>query len=159
PNNFVWNVNVTVDGGAPAADTDRLIVQTPGATAETAVYTPSASDGGTLNLTSLTSLVTLTGIEALTYDGQGDNDSLTVVGTSGPDTILHTPGANDQAGTFQVNSLLPISYQNLGNGAALGVDGAGDTDTFVYYGTSANDTFVVGLAGQVTLNSRLAVST
>ena len=40
PNNAVWDVDVTVNGGPPAADTDRLIVETPGAGAETVVYTP-----------------------------------------------------------------------------------------------------------------------
>ena len=30
PNNAVWDVDVTVNGGPPAADTDQLIVQTPG---------------------------------------------------------------------------------------------------------------------------------
>ena len=40
PNNAAWDVDVTVNGGPPAADTDQLIVQTPGAAAESAVYTP-----------------------------------------------------------------------------------------------------------------------
>jgi hypothetical protein len=165
PNNAVWDVDVTVNGGPPAADTDRLIVQTPGAAAETVVYTPTASDGGTLNLTSLSSLVTINTIEVLSYDGQGDNDSLTIVGTGGADTIVHTPGATDQAGSFQVNSLLALSYQNLGSGGSLTADGGGDTDTLVYNGTNANDSFTIdgsgagGGAGQVTLNSRPVLNT
>jgi hypothetical protein len=162
PNNQPWNVNVTVNGGAPG---DQVIVQTPGPTSETVVYTPTAADGGMLALTSLSSLVTMTGIAGLSFDGQGANDRLTVVGTSGNDTIIHTPGANDQAGTFQVNSLLPLSYQNLGSGGSLTVDGGGGTDTLVYSGTAANDSFTidgsgaVGGPGTVTLNSRLTVNT
>src|SRR6185369_2126773 len=152
-------VDVTVDGGPPAAGTDQLIVQTPGAGAESATYTPTASDGGSLDLTSLSSLVTLTGIEALTYDGQNDNDSLTIVGTGGDDSIVHTPGATDQAGSLQVNGLLALSYQNLGGGGGLTVNGAGGTDTLTYNGTAANDTFTIGAAGQVTLNARLVVNT
>lgn len=159
PNNAVWDVDVTVNGGAPAADTDRMIVQTPVAGAEAALYTPSAPDGGTLDISPLSSLLTLTGIEALTYDGQGDNDTLTVMATSAADTIIHTPGVNDQAGTFQVNTLLPISYQNLGATGALTVNGAGLADTLVYNGTAANDAFVVGAAGQINLNTRLVVNT
>jgi hypothetical protein len=166
PNNAFWNVNVTVNGGPPAADTDRLIVQTPGMGAESVVYKPTAADGGTLDLQSLSpmhSLVTINGIEALSYDGQGDNDSLTIVGTDGDDTIVHTPGANNQAGSFQVNSLLALSYQNMGSGASLTVDGAGNspggTDTLVYNGTAANDSFTIGAAGQVNLNSRLVLNT
>jgi hypothetical protein len=159
PNNATWNVNVTVNGGPPAADTDRMIVQTPGTGAESVTYTPTASDGGTLNLTSLTSLVTMTGIEVLSYDGQGDNDSLIIVGTSSDDTIIHTPGANDQAGSFQVNSLLALSYQNLGSTASLTVDGGGGTnDTLVYNGTPTNDSFTIGTAGQVNLNTRLVLN-
>src|SRR6266511_3002117 len=100
PNLAPWDVDVTVNGGLPAADTGRLIVEVPGA--ETAIYTPTAFGGGTLDLTSLSSLVTIKTTEVLIYDGQGDNDSLTIVGTSGDDTIVHTPGANDQAGTFQI---------------------------------------------------------
>jgi photosystem II stability/assembly factor-like uncharacterized protein len=122
PNNAAWNVSVAVNGGTPATDTDQLIVQTPGTGAESVVYTPGTSDSGTLNITSsnlLVTNVTITGIDVLSYDGQADNDSLTIVGTIDPDTIVHTPGANDQAGTFQVNSLLALSYQNLGSGGSL----------------------------------------
>jgi len=159
PNNAIWDVDVTVNGGAPAGDTDRLIVQTPGAGVETATYTPTAFDGGTLNLTSLSSLVTINTTEVLIYDGQGDNDSLTVVGNGAGDTIVHTPGANNQAGSFLVNDLLAISYQNLGGAGSLTADGAGGTDdTLVYNGTSGNDNFTIGAAGQVTLNSRLVVN-
>jgi hypothetical protein len=157
PNNAVWDVEVTVNGGVPAADTDRLVVQTPGAAAETVVYTPTAADGGTLDLTTLSAPVTITGVEQLSYDGQGDNDSLKIVGSAGPDFILHSPGVNDQAGSFRVNTLLALSYQGLGAGGAPAVDGAGGNDTLVYDGTAGNDAFVVGMAGQVSLNSRLPV--
>ena len=159
PNNAVWEVNVTVNGGPPAADTDRLIVETPGAGAETAVYTPTAFDGGTLDLVSLSSLVTINTIEVLIYDGQGDNDSLTIVGTGGDDTIVHTPGAGDQAGSFLVNSLLALSYQNLGGGGSLTANGAGGTDTLVYNGTVGDDIFTISSTWQVNLNSRLVVNT
>src|SRR5262249_6323621 len=88
PNNAVWDVDVTVNGGAPAADTDTLIVQTPGndpgtlgLDPETVTYTPTAFDSGTLDLSSLSSLVTINTTEVVIYDGQGDNDSLTIIGT------------------------------------------------------------------------------
>lgn len=159
PNNAVWDVDVTVNGGTSAADADRLIVQTPGARAETVAYTPKAANGGTLNLTSLSSLITLTSTEALRYDGQRDNDSLKIVGTGRANTIVHTPGSTDQAGRFQVNSLLALTYQNLGGRGRLTADGAGGNDTLVYNGRAVNDRFSIGAAGQVNLNSRLVVNT
>ena len=157
----VWDVDVTVNGGAPSAPSpggDRVTVETPGAGAETATYTPTAVDGGTLNLTSLSSLVTLAGVEQLSYDGEGDNDSLTVVGTGGGDAIGHTPGAADDAGTLRVNGLLALSYENLGAGASLSADGGGGTDALTYDGTANNDAFTVD-AGGVRLNTRLLLST
>jgi hypothetical protein len=165
PNNAVWDVDVTVDGGLPAADADRLIVQTPVAGAETVTYAPTASDSGSMGLEPLSSSIEITGIEALTYDGLGDNDSLTIFGTALDDTIVHTPGAGDQAGSFQVNNLLALGYQNLGTGASLTAHGTGGTDTLIYTGTAANDAFVVngagvvGGAGVVSLNTRLPVNT
>ena len=102
PNNAVWDVDVTIDGGTPSAGdpsgSDRLVVETPGGAAETAVYTPTSADAGTLDLTSLSSLITLNAIEELLYDGEADNDSLSVVGTGGADIITHIPGSTDQAG-------------------------------------------------------------
>jgi hypothetical protein len=158
PNNAPWNVNVTVNGGPPG-DTDQLTIQTPGPAPETVVYTPTAADGGTVNLSTLNSLVTLSGFEVLSYDGQSANDSLTVVGTSGNDTIVHNPGANDQSGSVQVNSLLGISYSNLGSTGAVTIDGGLGTDTLVYNGTALNDSFTIGAAGQINLNSRVVVNT
>ena len=40
PNGAVWDVDVTVNGGPPAGDTDRLIVQTPAPGAEQIVTPP-----------------------------------------------------------------------------------------------------------------------
>ncbi|WP_119272492.1 beta strand repeat-containing protein [Taklimakanibacter deserti] len=158
PNGAVWDVDMNLNGGPPATGTsDRVIVQTPGIV--TASYTPTAFDAGTFDLASLSSLATLTGIELLSYDGQGDDDSLTVVATGGDDTIVHSPGSNDQSGSFQVNSLLGLSYQSLGSGASLMADGAGGTDTLIYNGTGANDAFTIGTAGQVNLNTRAVLNT
>jgi hypothetical protein len=157
PNGAIWDVDVNIFGGPPAADTDRVIVQTPGQV--TASYNPTAFDGGTLNLSSLTSLATLDGVEMLDYDGQGDDDDLTVFATGGDDTIIHTPGADDQSGQFQVNSLLGLNYQTIGSGASLTADGLSGNDTLVYNGTVANDDFTIGVAGEVSLNTRVVLNT
>jgi hypothetical protein len=158
PNGAIWDVDVTVDGGPPASDTDRLIVQTPAAGAETALYTPTGANAGTLDLTSLSSLVTIVDTEALNYIGQTDNDALTIAGTGGADVFVHTPGTTDQAGTVQVNSLLALSYASLGAGGSVTASGGAGTDTLVANGTTANDTFTVGAAGQVNLNARVVLN-
>ncbi|HET9217976.1 MAG TPA: hypothetical protein VFR18_13410, partial [Terriglobia bacterium] len=126
--------------------------------AESVTFTPAAADGGTLNLISLSSLVTIVATEALLYDGRTDNDTLTTVGTAAGDVFVHTPGATNDAGTLQVNSLLALVYQNLGSGGALTADGGGGSDTLVAYGTAVNDSFTVGAAGQVNLNSRVVLN-
>lgn len=153
PNNAAWDVDVTISGGPPAVDGDRVIVQTPGAAAEAVAYTPTAADAGTLNLSSLSSLVTMSEVETLSYDGQNDSDSLTVLGGAGDDdTIVHTPGATNQAGNFAVNGLLALAYQNIGAAALLTADGLGGADTLVVNGTGVNDAFVVN--GNIALNVR-----
>jgi hypothetical protein len=152
PNTPTSLSEIFINGGDPSG-VDTLSVTGGG----DVTYTPTASNGGLLELTSLP--VKINGIEILSYDGQGSNGSLTIVGTSGDDTIVHTPGANDQAGSFQVNNLLPLSYQNLGSGGSLTVDGGAGADTLVYNGTPADDLFTVNGSGQVILNSRLPVNT
>jgi hypothetical protein len=153
--------HLTVNGNA-GNDSISVNVVSPGA--ETVVYTPTASDGGTfdldpLNLDLLSSPLIISGAEVLTYDGGGDGDSLTVAGTDGDDTIVHNPGANNQAGSFQVDSLLALNYQNLGSSGSLTADGAGGTDTLVVNGTAVNDDFMILVGGEVDLNTRLVLNT
>jgi len=102
------------------------------------------------------------GVEQLIYDGEGAGDSLTVNGTAGGDTIVHTPHAGIDEGHVRVNTLLGISYQNLGAGAGLTIDGGDGDDTLAVDGTSLSDSFTVAAAtGSVTLanahGTRLAV--
>ncbi len=158
PNGAIWAVNVTINGGEPAAVGDRLVVRTPGAAgAENVAYTPNAADGGTLNLISLTSPVVINQIETLVYDGQNDGDTLTVLGGGGADVIVHSPGATDQAGTLAVNTLLALSYQNMGALASVRADGQGGADTLVLNGTALNDSLSVETGALVGLNARLKV--
>src|SRR5262249_6087882 len=116
PNNAVWNVQVTLIGGSPSAgstDSDLLAIDTPGA--NTVTYAPASANSGLFTLVQATnSVVSINSIENLFYDGQGGNDTFTVIGTAGNDTITHTPGPADNKGKFQVNNLLAIDYQNLG---------------------------------------------
>ncbi len=100
PNNAVWNVDVTIVGGPPAAVTgdsgDVFELETPGPAAQTVIFTPTGIDTATLNDTTNSSLITLTnffmiplfyisspgGIEQVIYDGQAGADNLTVQGTA-----------------------------------------------------------------------------
>ncbi len=176
PNNAVWDVDVTIAGGPPAAVTgdsgDVFELETPGN--QTVIFTPTGIDTATLDDTTNSSLITLTasftipaipytsspgGIEQVIYDGQSGSDNLTVQGTAGDDTIVHIPGALDNAGTFRVNSLLGLDYQNLGTGSVLTVDGQGGTNTLIAIGTTANDLFQVdATTGTVHLNARQPIA-
>ena len=99
PNNAVWNVQLFIAGGTPAAPTgdqgDVLELETPGT--QTVIYTPTGIDTGTLNDTTNTSLITLApftipgswdytsspgGIEQVIYQGLGGGDTLTINGTA-----------------------------------------------------------------------------
>jgi hypothetical protein len=157
PNNAAWDVDVEFDGRPPAvlAEADRLFVQTPGGSAETVKFYPNAVDGGSLNMSSLSSLITLTRIDAFVYDGRNDGDTLEVNGTTADDMIVHTPAGNDQAGTITVNNLLPVTYQNLGTAATLQVLGGPGADNLTVTGTAANDRFTVEASRTVALNQRL----
>ncbi|HUY90682.1 MAG TPA: DUF4214 domain-containing protein [Pirellulales bacterium] len=104
-------------------------------------FTPSSANAGTI--TGLGPTVNISTVEQLVVNGQGGNDSLTINGTSGNDTIVSTLGAANDAGTLAVNSLLALSYQNLGPGGSLAIAGNGGTDTLVANGTAGADAFVV----------------
>jgi hypothetical protein len=163
-NNADWNVDVTIQGGAPSAASDRLVIETPGAGAETVQWNPTGSDSGTMSIVETNPAdatnVSVSGIELLIYDGEADNDSLTVNGSAGDDTFTHTPGAGNDEGTLRVNTTLAMQYQNLGTGASLTAAGGTGSNTLIYNGTSADDQFTVAAAAaDVNLNSRLALHT
>jgi hypothetical protein len=195
PNNAVWNVQLFIACGPPAAVTgdqgDVVELETPGS--QTVSYTPSpttftipplpigvtitvptpgASDTAVFNDTTNTSVISITpftlsvlalfnytsspgGAEQVIYDGQTGADNLTVLGTAGDDTFIHLPGSADNAGTFKINSLLGLDYENLGSGSVLTVNGLAGTNTLIADGTTANDLFQVdATTGTVHLNNR-----
>jgi hypothetical protein len=163
PNLAAWNVALTLDGGPSSALGDQLVVSTPGA--NQATYTPSTANSGTLGVTNSNGNVTgvtITDIESFIYDGQAGGDSLKMVGSSAANAFTLTPGATNDAGTLSMDSTLPVSFQNLGIGGQVVVDGNGGADTLTYNGTPANDTFVVdnsALGGQINLNARVPLLT
>jgi len=189
PNGAVFSMEIDVAGGAPSdgADNegDRLVLETPGT--DTIIFTPTGSDTGTVlmdedgdgvfglgdTIINIGQFVDACpplnydsspgGVELFEYDGEGGNDSFTVVGTLGDDTIVHTPGSADDEGAIRVNSLLGVNYQNLGAGATFTVEGGGATvdgvDTLVVRGADSDDDFsVAGLTGAVALNNRLVIN-
>lgn len=175
PNNAVWNVQLTVAGGTPAAATgdqgDVLEYETPGQ--QTITYTPGAIPGtGVINDTTLSSSITIAqflcpvdnlpssqgSIEKLILDGEGGNDNVTVIGTAGNDNIVQTPGALLDSGSIAVNNLLGVTYEDLGAGATLAINGAGGTDTLIVDGSANNDVFGVLANGNVTNAGHLTVT-
>jgi len=170
PNVPTGLTGITVSGGDPTAS-DKLIVNGTAAQ-ETITYMPDVTPVAN-NTVAITALPTVhfSGIENLVINGQGGNDTLKVVTPAGPDTVTLTPGAAADSGDITVTnttggtvnaSATPLSFTNLGaTGNLMLLDGTGgaSTDTFVYNGTPANDTFTVAATGAVTLNTQIAVNT
>ncbi|MFV2069643.1 MAG: beta strand repeat-containing protein, partial [Pirellulales bacterium] len=170
---------------------DVVEVETPGAAADRVFYTPTSSETGTVLLdedgdgiytdASTDSLIQIVsefvidcdgddvneyrsstgGVEQLVYDGEAADDELTVVGTTGDDTIIHTPGSTVDAGQVAVNSLLPMRYQNIGASGTLTIEGyaqAGLGDNLVVNGTPGVDRVdVAATTGTVTLSNTAGV--
>ncbi|HEX5497870.1 MAG TPA: hypothetical protein VFX03_01540, partial [Thermomicrobiales bacterium] len=183
PNGAAWNTQVMIAGGAPAGQPglngDDFTLETPGPNNQV-TYQPTNVDGGVFSLTQTaagadTTTITLTsapftipaigytssagGFESAAYDGQGAGAALTINGTANDDAITHTAGSVDDAGKFEVNSLLALSYKNLGAGGSLRVNGTGGADTLTVDGTADNDAFAVdGTSGTVHLNNRVAIA-
>jgi hypothetical protein len=174
PNRAVWDVDLTVVGGPPAAPTgdsgDVFELETPGT--QSIVFTPTGINTGTISDVTNSSLVTLTdsftiaelytsspgGVEQVVYQGLDGNDTLAVNGTGSADTITVTPGPAADAGTLQVNNLLGLVYQGLGATATLLINGTGGADALVVNGTAANDAFeVVAAIGAVSLNANITI--
>ncbi|HEV8292104.1 MAG TPA: calcium-binding protein, partial [Tepidisphaeraceae bacterium] len=165
PNNADWDVDVTINGGLPA-DGDVVIVNTPGDDAETSTFTPTAFDKGTLSIAEANpanaSLITLSGVEQLIYDGQTDADWLTITGNASANVIVHEPGAANDEGSLRVDSMLALNYQNLGSSARLQAAGGAGADRLDYHGTIFNDKFTIDtsfVGGRVGLSSRLGLLT
>ena len=148
---------ITVNGGDPSTDADTVTI-TGDTGADGANFTPNAVDGGSFATTGLATAIDLNGIERLIYDGENDNEALTITGTNGADAFNHVAGSANDAGTVQINNLLAIEYVSLGTGAAADVilTSGGGTDTATLSGTSGDDTFAVDGSGDVVINTPLA---
>ena len=122
---------------------------------DTITYTPTAANAATITGAGPLAVVATT-IEKVKVNGQGGDDTFTVQGTSDNDQIVHTPGATADTGMLQVNSLVPVEYQNLGQTPTINISGGGGSlDELVVVGTEASDAFNV----LATSNSVSMVST
>ena len=103
--------------------------------------------------------ITVVETEHLIYDGENDNEALTIIGSSAEDIFVHTPGNAIDAGSIGLTSsvfgtLLGLSYEDLGAAGNLTVSGGvgGISDRLVALGTSHNDAFrVQAVTGRVEL--------
>ncbi len=149
----IVDVDVNVNGGDPTASDSVVVKGTTDADAFT--VTPTADDAGTV-VVNLFNPVNLMGVEHVTLDGLGGDDLLVIATDSGDSAIELTPGATGDAGDVQVDSWLPISFQNLGADGIVTMLDNGGTDTFIYNGTDGSDAFTVG-NGTIFLDARVPV--
>ncbi|MFK8114092.1 MAG: choice-of-anchor Q domain-containing protein [Rubripirellula sp.] len=141
-------VMINVDGGLPTAGSDDLRVTGVDGVADVANWTPNAADGGVLALTGQLP-INVALIENLFYDGETDDELLTVTGAG---TAQHTPGAFVDSGIIDLATgnltNLGINYENLGSAGSVSVSGAG---TLAVLGTDTGDAIgVAATTGTVT---------
>jgi len=161
------DVTVIVNGGdstgdSPSASGDIVTITGRAGGADGANYTPQDVDGGQFAFTGLTTAIDLNQVEGLIYDGVNENETLTVTGQADDDTIVHTPGASVDAGSVQVDNMLPIQYVSLGVTGSVSVDGGGQVtaDALQYVGTQLDDQFdVAATTGTIDLQTTSIVAT
>ncbi|MFO0867988.1 MAG: dockerin type I domain-containing protein [Pirellulales bacterium] len=134
---------INVDGGAPTTGGGDTVTITGTIAADAPTFTPTSANSGSFDTATLATAIGLTNVEGLIYEGGALNNTLTVLGTGGADTLIHTPGAARDAGRVAVNSLLAISYTNLGTGGSVALNGQGGLDTVVAQGTSGDDSLTL----------------
>ncbi|NND97529.1 MAG: hypothetical protein HKN47_09405, partial [Pirellulaceae bacterium] len=142
---------VNVNGGLPTAGSDELRITGVDGIDDLPTWTPSSSDAGVMQLAGQAP-INVTGIEHLIYDGESDDENLTV---SAVGRFVHTPGAATDRGRVDLTGdqfgltgeSLGISYENLGGGGSVTAVGGGQGDTLVLLGTGGADTLNVTFPG------------
>ena len=127
--------NLTVRGVDGGPDNDNLI------------WEPTGVGGGNLQVGAQVlgvNPLVVSGVEALVYDGESQNETPEVRGAG---RFVHTPGADRDAGTVQLDNWLAISYLNLGLNGTVTVAGTGGGDTLVALGTDSSDVVDVSFPG------------
>lgn len=132
--------------GGPGIEDQVTVVDTTGTGRDFEVR-PTTATTGTVTAADQATTVALDGTEAVALDGRGGDDRVTVVTPAGAQHLTVSPGTNADAGLVRVGSLLPISFQQTGEGGHLTtVDVDGERrDTVVLHGSTISE--VVDLAG------------
>ena len=145
-----------VEGGVLAAGNDTLTVTGVDGVNDLPVWTPSAMDAGVLTLSGQAP-IRATGIEHLRYDGQSDDEDLTV---SGAGDFVHISGMAPDAGRVNLTSdgaaFLTIQYANLGSGGRVTAAGTGTADSLTARGTETADRIDVAFTGPNAIDVDLA---
>lgn len=163
PNGAVWDVDVFVAGGPPAAS-DRVKLETPGDQVDEVVYTPFEDDSGRIDIVNLNSTIIMNefsavlndvnytsspgGVEHVVYDGGDGQDLLTIVGDDDNNRFVHTPGTTRDSGQIRMDSTPDLTYENLGVDGTVSVEGGGGEDVLVALGTDGVDTLDVEFPAQ-----------
>ena len=154
PNDAVWDVDVTINGGPPTAS-DKVVVETLYVGDETVAYTPTGINSGLLDISSLSSPITLTDVEELIYNGSSidDSDSLDRHHRQRRHRPRRQPGRRRRHPVdVNGNALLSLTYLHVLSVTVTGT-------TAVIQGTSANDTITVdAVTGVVTVTNLLGFS-
>lgn len=157
PSSAVWNVDLTVIGGAPGTTTgvgqqgDVFTLETQGS--QTVTYSPTG-----IEVLELSSQINISGVEQIVYEGQG-TDTLIINGTNVDDNFVVNLG-NGGSGSHRSNGAPTFDYS--GANAVTTNGGSGGFDVLSILGSAGIDTVTstataVTIAGQgtVTLGSNL----
>ncbi len=164
PNNAVWNVQLTIDGGAPPQDSDKVVLGTPGLP-DTVIFSPTDQDSATLNIVNLTSLITMNNVEKTVYSGQGGNDNLTVTVPRrriGNQLHARRHGRRRQYYALRLSvagtTLMPLDYNTLGvsGSVTFDVNNGGRFSGLDIHGTAADDQFNLTSTATGTVANRQA---
>lgn len=141
PNVAVWNVELTIDGGTPAATTgvgqqgDVFELETQGI--QTVTYSPSE-----IEVAELSSVIHIGEVEQIVYRGQGD-DTLTINGTDRDDNFFVNP-ANGGSGRHRSN--LSPTFDFTGAKAVTANGGTNGIDKVTVEGSDTDDVVIASAA-------------
>jgi len=137
---------VIVNGEGPSAETDTVILLGRVGDQDAITYTATSDDSASVNLNG--SVVMVHTVERFVFDGGGDSEFLLINGDGGnsnEDIFVHQPGAAPDSGTFRQTadgeSMLGISYENLGPTMFLSIFSGEENGRLIVEGSTGDDLF------------------